>query len=51
MGRRTSRGFHKYRGLTMTREELLDYLIKNHFDYRCIIDEGITINATGLNTY
>ena len=32
-------------------EEALDYLIKNHFDYRELIDEGLAIDATGLNIY
>ena len=32
-------------------EEALDYLIKNHFDYRCLIEKGIAIDATGLNIY
>lgn len=32
-------------------EEALDYLIKNHFDYRCLIDRGLAIDATGLNIY
>ena len=32
-------------------EEALDYLIKNHFDYRYLIDQGLAIDATGLNIY
>ena len=32
-------------------EEALDYLIKNHFDYRCLIEKGLAIDATGLNIY
>lgn len=32
-------------------EGALDYLIKNHFDYRELIDEGLAIDATGLNIY
>lgn len=32
-------------------EEALDYLIKNHFDYRCLIEKGIAIDATGLKIY
>lgn len=31
--------------------EVQDYLNKNHFDYRKLIDEGLAINATGLNIY
>lgn len=32
-------------------EGALDYLIKNNFDYRELIDEGLAIDATGLNIY
>lgn len=32
-------------------EDALDYLIKNHFDYRGLIDMGLAIDATGLNIY
>ena len=32
-------------------EEALDYLIKNHFDYRGLIEMGVAINATGINIY
>ena len=32
-------------------EEALDYLIKNHFDYRGLIEMGLAIDATGLNIY
>ena len=32
-------------------EEALDYLIKNHFDYRGLIEKGFAIDATGLNIY
>jgi len=32
-------------------EEALDYLIKNHFDYRYLIDKDLAIDATGLNIY
>lgn len=32
-------------------EEALDYLIKNHFDYRYLIDMGLAIDATNLNIY
>ena len=31
--------------------EALDYLLKNHFDYMCLIDDGLAIDATGLNIY
>ena len=32
-------------------EEALDYLIKNHFDYRYLIEKGLAIDATGLGIY
>ena len=32
-------------------EAALDYLIKNHFDFRCLIPKGLAIDATGLNIY
>ena len=32
-------------------EEALDYLIKNHFDYRGLIEKGLAIDATNLNIY
>ena len=32
-------------------EEALDYLIKNYFDYRGLIEEGLALDATGLNIY
>lgn len=32
-------------------EEALDYLIKNHFDYRYLIDTGLAIDATNKEIY
>ena len=32
-------------------EEALDYLLKNHFDYRGLIEKGLAIDATNLNIY
>ena len=32
-------------------EEALDYLIKNYFDYRGLIEKGLAIDAIGLNIY
>lgn len=29
----------------------IDWFNKNHFDYRCLIEKGIAIDATGLNIY
>ena len=29
----------------------IDWLNKNHFDYRGLIEKGLAINATGLNIY
>ena len=31
--------------------ELFDWLNKNHFDYRGLIEKGLAIDATGLNIY
>ena len=31
--------------------EVQDYLNKNHFDYRGLIEKGLAIDATGLNIY
>ena len=31
--------------------ELVDWLNKNHFDYRGLIEKGLAINATNLNIY
>jgi hypothetical protein len=38
-------------GVFPSMEASLDYLIENHFDYRYLIDEGLAIDATGLNIY
>lgn len=32
-------------------DELIDFFHKNHFDYRCLIEKGVAIDATGLNVY
>lgn len=32
-------------------DKLLDWLNKNHFDYRGLIERGLAIDATGLNIY
>ena len=29
----------------------IDWLNKNHFDYRCLIERGLAVDATGLNIY
>ena len=29
----------------------IDYLNKNHFDYRGLIEKGLALDATGLNVY
>ncbi len=31
--------------------EVINWLNKNHFDYRGLIEKGLAINATGLNIY
>lgn len=30
---------------------LIDWLIRNHFDFRGLIEKGLAIDATGLNVY
>ena len=42
-------GYEK--GLFPHTEEALDYLNKNHFDYRGFIERGLAIDATGLSIY
>jgi hypothetical protein len=37
-------------GLNMAMHAI-DYLNKNHFDYRGLIEKGLAIDATGLNIY
>ena len=32
-------------------EEAFDYLTKNHFDYRYLIEKGLALDATGKNIY
>lgn len=31
--------------------EVFDWLNKNHFDYRCLIERGLAIDATGKGVY
>ena len=31
--------------------DIIDWLNKNHFDYRGLIEKGLAIDATGLNIY
>ena len=31
--------------------EGIDWLNKNHFDYRCLIEKDLALDATGLNIY
>ena len=31
--------------------DVIDWLNKNHFDYRGFIEKGLAIDATGLNIY
>ena len=38
-------------GTVETTIEGIDWLNKNHFDYRCLIPMGLAIDATGLNIY
>ena len=39
------------RGTVETTIEGSDWLNKNHFDYRGLIEKGLAIDATGLNIY
>lgn len=32
-------------------DDIIDWLNKNHFDYRGLIEKGLAIDATGLNIY
>ena len=32
-------------------DDLQDFYCKNHLDYRCLIEKGLAIDATGLNIY
>ena len=32
-------------------DELIDWFHKNHIDYRCLIEESLALDATGLNIY
>lgn len=44
----------KYREViasTLNHYEVYDWLNKNHFDYRGLIEKGLAINATELNIY
>ena len=38
-------------GTVETTIEGIDWLNKNHFDYRGLIEKGLAIDATGLNVY
>ena len=31
--------------------KVVDFYNKNHLDYRCLIEKGLAIDATGLNIY
>ena len=37
--------------LSICNFEQIEWLHKNHFDYRGLIDKGLAIDATGLNIY
>ena len=42
----------RWNGLVVIQEsEVIDYLNKNHFDYRGLIEKELAIDATGLNIY
>lgn len=36
---------------TFNHYEVYDWLNKNHFDYRSLIDKGLALDATNLNIY
>ena len=38
-------------GVLVNLEILIDWLNKNHFDYRGLIEKGLAIDATNLNIY
>ena len=38
-------------GVLVNLEVLIDWLNKNHFDYRGLIEKGLAIDATDLNIY
>lgn len=40
-----------FKGFKTYSLELIEWLNKNHFDYRGLIEKGLAINATGLNIY
>lgn len=44
---------HSLRGLLTPQDsiELFDWLNKNHFDYRGLIEKGLAIDCTNLNIY
>ena len=37
--------------LVLIGKQIYDWLNKNHFDYRGLIEKGLDIDATGLNIY
>lgn len=48
----------RWRGLVVIQEsefcmntEIIDWLNKNHFDYRGLIEKSLALDATGLNIY
>ena len=40
-----------WHGMRYHTPDSIDWLNKNHFDYRCLIPKGLAIDATGLNIY
>lgn len=42
---------HDSYGILYHTIESFDYLCKNHFDYRGLIEKGLAIDATNLNIY
>lgn len=47
----TTLKYNKEVGEMVETLDTFDWLNKNHFDYRGLIDKGLAIDATGLNIY
>lgn len=47
----TTLKYNKEVGEMIETLDTFDWLNKNHFDYRGLIDKGLAIDATGLNIY
>ena len=45
------RNYHDKTNIPTATYNYIDWLNKNHFDYRGLIEKGLAIDATGLNIY